>query len=91
MATKPLPKSQADHLLRIAAAHINLNEAGDPVLPAGWMNSRSEQALEKKGLIRHWEERRPLGGRGAIGMVSMIWKFADLTDEGWAVAKELTA
>ncbi len=84
-----LPKPQIDHLLRIASSHQKLTEAGEPELPAGWCNSRPEQALVKKGLVRHWEEVRPLGGGGAIGLFKVTWKFCDLTDEGWQVCNRI--
>jgi len=85
-----MPLQHVDHILRIASAHKNLNDAGDPVLPAGWMNTKSEQALVKKGLIHHWKEVRPLGGGGAIGLLKVEWSFCDLTDEGWRICAELT-
>lgn len=79
-----LTKAQKRHMVRIAAA---LHE--HPDLPAGWMNSKSEQVLERLGLVRHWTEERPFGGGGAIGAIKIIWNFAELTDEGWVEVSEI--
>ena len=78
-----LSAAQKAHLIRIGAfeaEHPDMHRQG---FSAGWMGSRSEQSLETKGLVRHWTEKRPLGGGGAIGYLSVAWNFCELTDDGW--------
>lgn len=83
-----LTKPQKDHLLRIIAAHNETNDKGER-LPAGWFGSKSEIALEEKGLIRHWEETRPMGGGGVIGLMKVTWKFCEPTEIGWHEGMDL--
>jgi hypothetical protein len=53
------------------------------------MGTKSEVILETKGLIRHWTERRPFGGAGAIGHITMTVNLCAPTDEGWIAARDI--
>jgi hypothetical protein len=79
-----LTEAQKNHLLRIAAAPVE-----HPTLPAGWANTKAEQALEAKGLVRHWTEQRRFGGKGAIGQIMMTWSFCEATDDGYRAVSEI--
>lgn len=83
-----LTKPQIRELIRICSAYANENSEFQS---AGWFDTVPERKLEELGLVRSRIERRPFGGGGAIGGITMTIKLCDLTDEGWEICREILA
>jgi hypothetical protein len=54
-----------------------------------WPKSRTDQALERLGLIESYLKTSNLGGAGAIGLMRATFPLARLTPDGVLTAEEL--
>lgn len=54
-----------------------------------WPKSRTDQALERLGLIERYDKTARFGGAGSIGLASATFPLARLTPEGVLTVQEL--